>query len=156
VETAVELERAMEACSAVESALDRYCGKTGPSLRQLWNGMEAVRSLTMSWLSQRQALDELETGYSPVMPEPVSMGEPDMWTQPNSIRSREEAYQRLAEAAEYLTRTEPHSPTPYLIRRAITWGSLSLPELMHELVRSEGELADIFRLLQVGQSNSAK
>ena len=30
-----------------------------------------------------------------------------------SIRSRVQAYQRLVEAAEYLQRTEPHSPVPY-------------------------------------------
>jgi len=55
----------------------------------------------------------------------------------------------LAEAADFLIRTEPHSPTPYLVRRAILWGSMSLEELLPELVRNQSELSDIYRLLNV-------
>ena len=36
--------------------------------------------------------------------------------------SREEAYRQLLLIAEYLARTEPHSPVPYLIRRGVEWG----------------------------------
>lgn len=156
-ETAAEVEQAMEACTAIESTLDRHCGKAGPSLRQLWNVLESARSLIMNWLSQRPAAGEPEEiGYFPTAIDQPLAEDHGMWTQSNSIRSRDDAYQRLAEAAEYLARTEPHSPTPYLIRRAIAWGSLNLPELLHELVRSENELGEIFRLLQVSDSKSAK
>jgi predicted component of type VI protein secretion system len=68
------------------------------------------------------------------------------------ISSRDEAYRRLAEAADYLCRMEPHSPAPYLVKRAIQWGSLSLPELLPELVRNQSELAELFRLLQLGDT----
>ncbi|HEY6331769.1 MAG TPA: type VI secretion system protein TssA, partial [Blastocatellia bacterium] len=67
-----------------------------------------------------------------------------------SITSRDEAYRRLAEAAEYLSRMEPHSPAPYLVKRAILWGSMSLPELLREVVRNQTELSEIFRLLEMG------
>ena len=63
------------------------------------------------------------------------------------IRSRSEAYRRLAEAADYLLRTEPHSPTPYLVRRAVAWGHMSLGELLQELVQGEGDLRAIYTLL---------
>ena len=67
---------------------------------------------------------------------------------PASIRSRAEAYRRLAEIADYLQRSEPHSPTPYLIRRAIAWGGMSLPALLAELMESgEGDLQRLRRLL---------
>jgi type VI secretion system protein ImpA len=72
----------------------------------------------------------------------------DAW-QP--IRTRAEAYQRLAEAADFLARTEPHSPVPHLIRRAVSWGSLSLEELLPELVRDSAQLAEIYRMLQLGE-----
>ena len=55
----------------------------------------------------------------------------------------------LAEAADYLARTEPHSPTPYLVRRAIAWGSMSLEQLLPEMIRNGNELQEIFRLLQI-------
>ncbi len=65
------------------------------------------------------------------------------------ICSRSEAYRRLAEAADYLLRTEPHSPTPYLVKRAIGWGNMSLTELLMELVNSENDLAGIYNLLGI-------
>jgi predicted component of type VI protein secretion system len=67
------------------------------------------------------------------------------------IRTRAEAYQRLAEAADFLARTEPHSPVPHLIRRAVGWGSLSLEDLLPELVRDSAQLAEIYRMLQLGE-----
>jgi type VI secretion system protein ImpA len=156
-ETAADVERAMEACAEVESILDQRCGKGGPSLRQFWSVMDSVRSMMISWLAQRPAAEESRgIGYAPVEMIPQSAEAQGIWAQPNTIMSRDDAYQRLAEAAEYLARTEPHSPTPYLIRRAIAWGSLTLPELLRELVRGETELAEILRLLQVNQGKPTK
>ena len=63
------------------------------------------------------------------------------------VRSRAEAYRRLAEAADYLLRTEPHSPTPYLVRRAVAWGGMSLGELLEELVQTDSDLKAIYTLL---------
>jgi type VI secretion system protein ImpA len=63
------------------------------------------------------------------------------------IRSRDEAYQRLAQAADYLLRTEPHSPTPYLVKRAVSWGSLPLQELLLELVNDRSDLRALYTLL---------
>ena len=62
------------------------------------------------------------------------------------IRSREEAYRRLSDAADYLLRTEPHSPTPYLVMRAVAWGSMPLNQLLQELV-SDGDLKQLYTLL---------
>lgn len=64
-----------------------------------------------------------------------------------AISSRAEAYFRLAEAAEYLIRTEPHSPVPYLVKRAVQWGNMSLAELLYELVGSPDDIVTIQRLL---------
>jgi type VI secretion system protein ImpA len=65
------------------------------------------------------------------------------------IHSRAEAYQLLAEVADFLARNEPHSPVPYLVSRAVTWGSMPLEALLPELVRNAGELAEIYRLLNL-------
>jgi type VI secretion system protein ImpA len=63
------------------------------------------------------------------------------------IASRADAYRRLTEAADYLLRTEPHSPVPYLIKRAISWGNMSLAELLQEFVTSADDLVTTHRLL---------
>lgn len=65
------------------------------------------------------------------------------------IRNRADAYRMLEEAAEYLARTEPHSPTPYLVRRAITWGQLKFEDLMNELIQNRTEVESIYHLLQI-------
>lgn len=63
------------------------------------------------------------------------------------IRDREDAYRRLSEAAEYLLVVEPHSPAPYLVRRAIEWGAKTTPELYQELfLQAQGQI-NIFNLL---------
>jgi type VI secretion system protein ImpA len=61
--------------------------------------------------------------------------------------SRAQAYRTLEAVADYLSKTEPHSPTPYLIRRAVNWGRMPLPELMAEIMREEGDLNRMISVL---------
>jgi type VI secretion system ImpA family protein len=65
------------------------------------------------------------------------------------ITSRAEAFERLREAAEYLMRTEPHSPVPYLVRRAVSWEHMSLAELLEELLAKSSDLGAIYALLGI-------
>jgi type VI secretion system protein ImpA len=58
-----------------------------------------------------------------------------------------DVYAALAEIAQVLERIEPHSPVPYLIRRAVAWGGLNTAELYSEVfVRCGGQI-NIFELL---------
>lgn len=54
--------------------------------------------------------------------------------------NRTQAYEMIRQAADYLARTEPHSPVPYLLRRALRWGSLSLQDLLPELLQNPEQL----------------
>ena len=62
-------------------------------------------------------------------------------------KNRKEAYATLESLADYLSAVEPHSPTPYLLRRAVKWGSMPLPELMAEIIREEGDLNRLANVL---------
>jgi type VI secretion system protein ImpA len=53
------------------------------------------------------------------------------------ISSRDDAYRRLREAAEYLRRTEPHSPVPYLVERAINWGQMPFQEMLRDVLKDD-------------------
>ncbi|MCC7011419.1 MAG: type VI secretion system protein TssA [Planctomycetes bacterium] len=64
---------------------------------------------------------------------------------PGVIQSREDAFRALQSAAQYFRRTEPHSPLSYAIEQAVRWGSLSLPELLRELVTDESARAQYFQ-----------
>lgn len=50
--------------------------------------------------------------------------------------SRAEAYRAIHDAADLLQAIEPHSPVPYLLRRALAWGDMPLPALYAEMQRS--------------------
>lgn len=51
--------------------------------------------------------------------------------------SREQVLQNLIDAAQYFRTTEPHSPLPYILERAVRWGKMPLPELLKELLQDE-------------------
>jgi type VI secretion system ImpA family protein len=59
------------------------------------------------------------------------------------IRSRDAALDRLREVADFFRRTEPHSPVPYLITRAINWSRMSFDQLLVELVKDENSRSEI-------------
>lgn len=150
-----DLTSVSSACLSLEAFLDRQYGKAAPSLRafreipesietliqQITGGHKAPASELAATNGEEASHAESENQPAAAEPQPVTTGPP--------IRSRAEAYQRLAEAAEYLFRTEPHSPTPYLVRKAISWGNMTLDELLPELVRSESALQETMKLLQV-------
>jgi type VI secretion system protein ImpA len=68
------------------------------------------------------------------------------------VGSRADAYVRLREASDFLMRTEPHSPVPYLVRRAISWGNMSLAEVLQELMHKNADLATIYTLLGIRET----
>lgn len=70
------------------------------------------------------------------------------------IRDREQAYRQLEEAARFLLRTEPHSPAPYLVMRAVSWGHMSLGELLAELLPDESNVRHLHLLLGLDQKRS--
>jgi type VI secretion system protein ImpA len=79
-------------------------------------------------------------------------GEITMATPPVTLshwQSRHEAYATLEAIADYLAMVEPHSPTPYMLRRAVKWGRMPLPELMAEIIREEGDLNRFMNVLGV-------
>ncbi len=146
VDLVEELGRAIEGCTAVEQVLDEKCGKNAPGLRQFREALSAIQQLVSQDLYAYP--EELETIGEELVATEAGDEEFEVWTN-GPIRSRAEAYRRLSEAADYLLRTEPHSPTPYLVKRAVEWGSMSLPELLQQIVRNEGEMNEIDRLLRL-------
>ena len=63
---------------------------------------------------------------------------------------RRQVYAALADIAHALEVIEPHSPVPYLIRRAVAWGGLNTAQLYNEVfVRCGGQI-NIFELLGLG------
>lgn len=70
------------------------------------------------------------------------------------INDRESAFQNLIEISNFFQRSEPHSPVPYLLRKAVRWGNTPLTDLFRELVEDKNVLAHIYNL--TGMEDSTK
>ncbi|RXE98086.1 type VI secretion system ImpA family N-terminal domain-containing protein [Pseudoalteromonas sp. PS5] len=74
-------------------------------------------------------------------------------TQPvvaKAVYTREHALEELNRIAVFFKKTEPHSPIPYLLARAIRWGNMSFSDLMGELIAKDSPaLAEISKLTGV-------
>ncbi len=69
-----------------------------------------------------------------------------------AIRSREDAFRKLLELAEFFRRTEPHSPVSYALEQAVRWGRMTLPELLTELIGDEGPRNQFFKQIGIRPS----
>ncbi|MCR9910787.1 type VI secretion system ImpA family N-terminal domain-containing protein [Vibrio campbellii] len=58
------------------------------------------------------------------------------------VHNRDHAFHELRKLADYFKQTEPHSPVPFLLERAIRWGYLSLPELLQEMTGGNSQVLD--------------
>lgn len=147
-----ELSCALEAGDALGTTLDRLFGRDAPGLTSLSGLLEQVLSLADSELHKRGVQPALEPEPLPQEPdaEPPAADAPQEERMPSTrgaIRDRADAYARLNEAAEFLMRLEPHSPVPYLVKRATEWGQLNTVELYQELFLRLGGQISIFEML---------
>ncbi len=137
------LAKAGAALAELQAELDRLAGRTAPSLTGLANSIQEMRDWAEALLPAVPAPPQPQPAAAELQkdnkerPAPAPAAEMHM-TGP--ITSREEAYRCLTEVAEFLSRTEPHSPVPYLVRRAILWGEMPFHEIMTELARDGSSL----------------
>lgn len=159
-----QLARAAAAWDDLAALLDDRLGEAAPSLAKVAETLAQMRQAVRSLLHERDPRNQEPAAPAQPPAEGAAAGtaatatskDDDMSEEalpspasPGRIGSRAEAYQLLELAAAYLQRTEPHSPTPYLVKRAVTWGRMPLPELMQEVLREEGDLNRYFSMLGV-------
>ena len=134
-----------------ELAEEKFPEGDAPSLLELLQMLDACREHLEGFLS---GIDPGPAGGAGE--EAVSMvtsgggGAPAVRGPGGPIQSRDEAYRRLREVAEYLRRTEPHSPVSALLDRAVNWGGLSFQELVLDVLRHQDDARDsIFETLGI-------
>ncbi len=133
----------------LEQHWDEQCGNQAPSLKQFKRTLTDIQFLLEDILAKKR--NENGVSEENLSEEALREGDPESRETGRKpvvhIRNRSEAYRVLSEAADYLMLYEPHSPTPYLVKRAVSWGSMSLNELLGELVNEERDLHQIYKLL---------
>ena len=145
-----DAERCLEKIDVLDQQLQEHLGEAAPSFYKLRENMNALLRMAKQLLDNRGVItpsdamsltqgDDIEgTGQQAIS---LASG--------GAITTRAGAYQTLALVADFLARIEPHSPTPYLVRRAIAWGNMSLAELYGELLNDKQDLPQTLKLLGI-------
>jgi type VI secretion system ImpA family protein len=169
-----EVLETIDRVEALDELMDEKAGKSAPGLLQFRSEASSVAQLLESMLSMTRgsgpqpvketssalALGPPPSESRPAAPQSLSPAgnQADFDASHNSapsgvgIQTRADAYRLLEEIAAFLHQNDPHSPTPYLIWRAVAWGNMHFGELLPELVRDQGELSDLVRLLRLDLS----
>lgn len=164
-----DLAAAIVAARSLESFLDARCGNAAPSLSKILGVMTEIRRYLGTVLDERGRVTIAPAAEPAPLPAPdagaaeapsileavmqqtpstPSIPAPQMMDQ---SAARTDAYRKLAEAVDTLMRIEPHSPTPYLVKRAIAWGGMSLAELMRHFIDSGYDLKSLYTMLGMGE-----
>lgn len=145
----VTLEVGLEALQRFEAWSDAWLADQAPSFAPLRQVLEGIVHIVQEFAPMSSE------SPPPALPEgpAAAPGEapPAAVVAPSAVApgSREEAYRQLSLIADYLARSEPHSPVPYVIRRAVEWGQQPLSELLDELLSSDAESRRVWKLLGV-------
>ncbi len=146
-----DLAECIRLTEALEAFLDAACGRNSPSLVKFRETLKEIHRLAENFHHEKDNGESgREPGDAPAAygeEEPMDDSEGAPERRVGRIRSRSEAYRMLSDAADYLMTTEPHSPVPYLVKRAVSWGNMSLSELLAEIVNDQSDLHAIHSLL---------
>lgn len=149
----VDLRLALIALEDFSQSLDNLCGEYSPSVQGLATLLEEIYETLYSHVKHRgleaapgEEEEQQEISAEGHYNEDAASGGGAGGNR-GPIRNRTDAYARLAEAAEYLSHDDPHSPVPYLVHKAIEWGQMNTAELYQELfIQYQGQL-NIFEVM---------
>jgi len=151
LQTKLELVRHCLAClTALTSFVDIQLGMDSPNLGKLHGTLTAIERALTQLIPAKSAPAAMEDLPPQGLNMPITTAGEIIMAPPVTLshwQSRHEAYVTLEAIADYLAVVEPHSPTPYLLRRAVNWGRMPLPELMAEIIKEEGDLNRLMNLI---------
>jgi type VI secretion system protein ImpA len=144
-----EITQALQELRTLISNLDARMGPLAPGLTNIGQALEGCRGLTKSMLDSKggpaapAAAAPAADGAATAVDGAAAAGPG------RPAASRSEAYRQLEQAASLLQQLEPHSPVPYLVRKAVELGTLPFPELMRRLIRDANVLTELNRELGI-------
>ncbi|NWC93034.1 MULTISPECIES: type VI secretion system protein TssA [unclassified Pseudomonas] len=153
---ATEITACLMACRQLQATCDSLFGREATSFVALDDILSRALRLVEKLLKDRGI--EL----NPAHIEPATLGTPELDNPqagaampsqqhtPSSTQlrttpgTRDEAFTMLASVAQFFKTTEPHSPVPYLIERAIKWGNMPLEGWLSDVIK-DGNVIDGIR-----------
>jgi type VI secretion system ImpA family protein len=142
-----DLQEANDALQTLKGLLDERFAAVAPSTVSVAEALSGCKNRLASILKKRgvsAASPEEANGSAEENAEsaaaagnPTGIAAAGQGGRAGPINSRDDALSRLREVADFFRRTEPHSPVPFLIQRAINWSRMSFDQLILELVKDE-------------------
>lgn len=150
-----EIADSLKACQQLQATADTFFGPEAPSFAALTDILSRAEQLAEKLLKDRG----IELHSAPVEPAPsapqatvahtagAAMTTPTTHASPAPLRttpiSRDEAFTMLASVAQFFKNTEPQSPVPYLIERAIKWGNMPLEGWLNDVIKDSNVVDSI-------------
>lgn len=150
------LQDTIDTIRALEAFLDDREGAESPSLVRFREALNEIHAWTKVVLGERSFVPDNQGSAemsqdagrdADIAPSVPGGASGDSASAP--IAGRAEAYRMLLSAAQYLKEIEPHSPTPYLVLKAVSWGDMSLDDLLREFVREGLNFEALFTFLGI-------
>ena len=132
---AADLRRALTALAALDGILDALCGRDAPGLGKIRTVGTDIADFAELALDSRQTRGARAEASAEAAPAP-----PAMPPSPPAM-SRAAAYGQLAEIADFLRATEPHSPVPDVLDQLVSWRDMSMAELDSALRESNSSVS---------------
>jgi len=131
-----DLSEAIAAYREIGALLDEHCGindspPTSNIINMLENCLGAVKHIG------KYKIPEPETDEEPTSEsddDSSSSSTTEVAPVSGPVKNREDAFKKLIEISEFFRKTEPHSPIPYILERAVKWGDMPLESLIRELI----------------------
>lgn len=144
----VARQNLLEAAHASLGALEDSLGDAAPNFAALRDLIENIALMLAAEARRRGiAIESAPPAEQPMPFEDAHEADSGAPEAAPADGDRARLYGALARMADQLARIEPHSPVPYLIRRAVSWGGLNTAQLYNEVfVRCGGQI-NIFELL---------
>ena len=155
-----DLGRVQDELEQLTSLLEDRCGvddsgfPVAPSINDVQTSvadvLQTVKTMTSGLNLEFDEVSEAAPDVAPAagaVEAPASPGAP---ASGDVVTSREQAFRQIQQLADYFKKVEPHSPTAYLLEKAVRWGRYPFPRLMKELVQDEPTLTELYRVMGIG------
>lgn len=151
-----EIQAAQAALQELDRVATERFGELAPAITPFRAAIEEIEVLVRRIVRDKGGMAEPEAdAQQEASGELAGQGNGRLAAASGPIQSREDAFRRLAEVSSFLRRTEPQSPVPLLIDRAIAWGRMPFEQLLREMIKDEsvrGQVNDLLGMQSQGES----
>lgn len=129
-----DLNSCIEDYKAISDLLDQHCGlDISPPSRNIINVLEecvaAIKHLASEVFEAYEIIDTDEDSG-----DETTLENKKSTVNNGTINSREDAFKQLLRISDFFKKTEPHSPIPAILQRAVKWGNMPIEQLIQELI----------------------